>query len=81
MPEPYISAFTNKATSEIPYPASLAALYGPYPKVEVLYWDEEASEYYLSGSFTRVSFSQSVKTGNRINIDHGGSNSGVVKIS
>jgi len=68
-----IFPFTNQSTSTIGYAGGMAALYGPQPNVEVFY--REGSEYVQSD------LSQVIFDGSTIQIDHGGSQTGIVKVN
>lgn len=74
---PIIVPFYNVSTSAIGYGAEQRRMHGEVPQVQVTYYDPEADEYVLSNS-TRIAL-----TGNpvdQINIDHGGPNTGVIRI-
>lgn len=73
---PTIFTFTNVPDSVIGYTPSLAALYGTYPKVQVMYLDPETGEFYIAPWFTRIAF-----VAGQIRIDHGGPNSGIISVS
>lgn len=64
------------AVSTIPYTPSMQANYGPVPKVDVYYRDENMN-WTSAGIFTQVQFD-----GNTILVDHGGSgNRWMIKVS
>lgn len=75
---PYQFPFVNVAFTDIDYNADMKAKLGQYPKVTVFYWDPAASEYYEAngGAGVEVKFD-----GNTISVDHGGVNTGIVKVS
>lgn len=71
--EPTIENFFNQSTTTIPYPAFMQEQYGAKPNVEVYYKD--GAEYVLSNDMNRVEFD-----GSTITVDHGGPNTGFIKI-
>lgn len=75
---PYQFPFSNVAFSAIDYNDVMKASLGPYPKIQVFYFDPETGDYYeLNGNpGTETKFD-----GNTISIDHGGLQSGIVKVS
>lgn len=75
---PYEFPFSNVAFSSIPYTDDMKANLGPMPKIEVYYWDDLAQEYYLLNG---IPSSQIKFTGNTVEVDHGGLNTGFVKVS
>lgn len=70
---PTIQSFLNQSTTIIPYSAFMIEQYGAKPNVQVYY--KEGTEYALSNDMNRVAFD-----GSTITIDHGGPNTGFVKI-
>lgn len=75
---PTIIPFSNVPFSEFGYSELMRTQHGSVPKVEVLYFDTETNEFYLSTSQSTVTLS-----GNPVNnvyVDHGGPNSGVIKL-
>lgn len=75
---PTIFPFANVVSSTIDYNAGLRAKYGRVPQVQVLYYDSEAGELLVSNNTTRIAL-----TGNPVNsiaIDHGGMQSGIIRI-
>lgn len=72
--EQLIVYFSNEATKSIPYGAVEQGLYGTRPNVQVYYLDDN-EEYVLSDDMNQVVF-----TGMSIEIDFGGSNTGVIKV-
>jgi hypothetical protein len=73
---PTVIEFVNVPSTVIPYTPFMKAKYGSMPKVQVAYLDPDTGEFYLSGFFTRVSYSAST-----ITVDHGGENTGVITIT
>jgi hypothetical protein len=76
--QPYIQAFSNKATTVINYSQSLRDTFGRVPQVIVMYWDAASLDYWISHTSTRVAL-----TGNpvdTITVDHGGLATGIIKI-
>ena len=75
---PTIVPFVNAAISTISYPSGLKTLYGNYPRVQIIYYDNDAAEYVVATPLeeSRVAFN-----GTQIIIDHGGNQSGLIKIS
>lgn len=64
----------NEAVTNVAYTPELAAVYGEYPKIEVMYL--VGGEYRVSGTLTAVSFD-----GSMISVDHGGVQRGLLKLS
>lgn len=62
-----------QSSSVINYTTAMQELYGPKPNVQVYF--KEGAEYSLSDDMNEVKFD-----GTTIEIDHGGVNSGFVKI-
>lgn len=75
---PTIVPFSNVATSSISYPAALQIAHGAIPRVQVIYYNEETGDFDLSIDATKVALVGTPV--NEIFIDHGGPNSGYVKI-
>ena len=65
--------FTNEATKSIPYGTIQQQLFGTRPNVQVYFKDGD--EYALSDDMNQITF-----TGTSIDIDFGGSNTGLIKI-
>lgn len=74
--DPTFIAFTNQSTLAIPYTASMVAKYGNVPTIKVWIYD-------TTGELVNMSVRQALDTypPTQINIDLGGSASGVLKIS
>ncbi len=73
-------SFFHQPVSNIYYSAALREQYGPYPKVEVLYWDNILNQYVAAGVFTSIRLVGTPLA--NIIIDHGDSLAkGLVKIS
>lgn len=70
---PTIVPFGNQTQTLINYNAAMLENYGSEPNVQVYY--RVGTEYQLSDDFNQVSFD-----GVNITVDHGGSNTGFVKI-
>lgn len=71
--QPTIQSFLNQSSTTIAYSAFMQEQYGSEPNVELYYKD--GAEYVLSNDMNEVVFD-----GSTISIDHGGSNTGFVKI-
>lgn len=71
---PYIVA-GNSAFTDEPYTDAMKALYGPLPKIDILYLNEEGN-YVFAGNYTFKQFS-----GDRIFVDHGGVYRWILKVS
>ena len=71
--EATIIPFTNQTNTTIVWDANKQDLYGSEPNVQVYY--KEGLEYVLSDDMNGVVFD-----GSTIEIDHGGTNTGIVKI-
>lgn len=71
--EPSITPFTLQSTTVIAWTADMIELYGTRPNVQVYY--KEGTEYVLSDDMNAVVFD-----GSTIEVDHGGVNTGIVKI-
>lgn len=67
-----IVTFTNQPSSTIGYTGGLAEQYGPEPNVQVFY--KEGTEF-VQSEFSEVKFN-----GSTIIVDHGGLNTGIIKI-
>jgi hypothetical protein len=65
----------NSALTDMQYTASMAQVFGPTPKIEVMYLNEEGN-YVFAGVFTQVQFN-----GSQILVDHGGPAKWLLKIS
>ena len=73
---PNIHTFTKKTISVIEYGSDLHNILGPYPNVEVSYYDKIANKYVLSNlPGSRIEF-----TGNQVIINHGGEESGLIRV-
>ena len=70
--EPTIVTF-NESETIINYSPSLLALYGTDPNVQVYYKD--GANYVLSDDMNQVKFD-----GTNITVDHGGVNTGIIKV-
>jgi hypothetical protein len=75
---PTIITFYNVPSTTVDYSQALRDLHGRVPKVEVSYWDEDNDEYYLSTA-NRVSLHGSPVSS--IIVDHGGSGTGILRIT
>jgi hypothetical protein len=75
--EPYVFPFINKDVVTIPYGPAMAALYGDYPNVSVIHWDNDAGEY--ARPMVRIALLGTPITA--IKIDNAGFATGFVKIS
>lgn len=70
---PTIVPFGNETETVINYNAAMLENYGAKPNVQVFY--KQGTEYALSDDMNQVRFD-----GVNITVDHGGSNTGFVKI-
>jgi len=70
---PQITEFTNATSTNVAFGAYERSVYGSKPMVSVLY--KEGSQYIVAGIFTQITYS-----GDVINVDHGGTYSGFVKV-
>lgn len=74
---PTIYTFSNVTSSTIGYAnTALSQAYGTHPRVQVMYYDPEAEEFYIAPWFTRVAYS-----GGQITVTHGGLATGIISIS
>lgn len=73
---PLITTFFNTPSTVIGYGPSMQSVYGLAPKITVLYWD--GTQYVAAGISTSIAFD--TYPVNSITIDHGGPNTGLVKI-
>jgi hypothetical protein len=74
---PYTETFFNVSSTTINYGPSFQALYGPAPKVTVLYWD--GTQYVAAGIFTSIAFDGFPVTS--ITVDHGSDGAtGIIKL-
>ena len=73
-----IVPFSGVAFTNIPYTPSMQQQYGAEPRVEVVYYDNTHNDFELVNGFSGV---QIKFKDNLISIDHGGVESGLVKIS
>jgi hypothetical protein len=71
--EPTIQPFTNQSSTTIVWDSNKQDLYGSRPNVQVYY--KEGTEYVLSDDMNSVVFD-----GSTIFVDHGGLNTGIIKI-
>jgi hypothetical protein len=73
-----IITFAGVAFSSIPYSDTMKAQYGADPQVVVYYYDEATGGFYSTNGLpgTEIKF-----TGSTIEIDHGGIQSGYLKIN
>lgn len=71
--EPSITPFTLQSTTVIAWTADMQELYGSRPNVQVYYKD--GAEYVLSDDMSGIVFD-----GVEIRVDHGGVNTGFVKV-
>jgi hypothetical protein len=74
---PLIVPFFNASSTSIAYGPSLQSQFGLAPNVSVNYWD--GTQYVNAGITTQVKFDTYPVT--VITVDHGGSNTGIIKIS
>ena len=73
---PIIATFNETYVTTISYPPAVKAILGAYPTVQVAYWDRLAHEYVINNDpSSRVEF-----RGDYIQIFHGGSETGIVKV-
>lgn len=70
--EPTIVPFNLVATTSITYTPAMQELYGQEPHVEVY--------YLVDGKYEQSDLSQVKIVGSSIEVDHGGVNTGIVKI-
>lgn len=74
--DPFIVPFFNKSSTAIGYGPSLRTKFGLAPNVSVSYWD--GTQYVNAGIMTQIKFNTFPVT--QILVDHGGPNTGFVKI-
>lgn len=74
-----IVPFNNESVSVVSYSQTFRDTYGQRPKVQVLYYDSIAGNYYVSNNQSSVRLSGSPT--DTITVDHGGSAVGLIKIS
>jgi hypothetical protein len=72
--EPSITPFTLQPTTTIAWTVDMQELYGSKPNVQV-YYRESSGEYVLSDDMNGVVFD-----GATIEVDHGGSQTGFIKV-
>lgn len=70
---PTIQPFFNASSTTISYSPFMVEQYGSQPDVQVFY--KEGTEYVLSNDMNAVVFN-----GSTIVVDHGGPNTGIIKI-
>lgn len=75
---PTIIAFSNALATIIPYTGDMQTKYGAEPRVDVFYYDPGTETYVENNG---IPSSQVKFDGININIDHGGANTGMIKIS
>lgn len=74
VPTTYI--FNNVTSTTIGYAGTaLSDAYGSHPRVQVMYYDPEAEEFYIAPWFTRIAYSAG-----QITITHGGVATGIISI-
>lgn len=75
---PYRIPFANVAFKDIQYTDDMKRNLGPYPKIEILAWDQDTQDYYSTNGIPgfEIKFD-----GNIIHVDFGGPGIGIVKIS
>lgn len=71
---PYIEA-GNSAFTDVPYTDAMKSLYGPLPRIDILYLNEDGN-YVIAGIFTMKQFD-----GDRIFVDHGGPARWLLKVN
>lgn len=74
---PIIEIFNNKTVSIVQYPWQVKQVLGSVPNVQVMYWDKVEHKYVSSN----LPASRVVFTGDTIEINHGGPESGIIKVS
>lgn len=74
---PIIEFFYNQTVSIVQYPWQVKQVLGRVPNVQVFYWDKVTYEY-VTGNLPS---SRVVFTGGTIEVDHGGPETGIIKVS
>jgi hypothetical protein len=69
--------FSNVAFTDIVLTADIQQQVGPFPKVQITYYDPETDDYYLVNGIPGVPVS--INSG-VLHIDHGGPNTGFIKL-
>ena len=76
--QPYEIPFGNASSIEVAYTDDMKRNLGPFPKVEVFLWNEEAGQYYSTNGIPGMEIKFN---GNTVHVDFGGTADGYVKIS
>lgn len=75
---PTIITFHNKTFNAFGYSDDMRARHGNTPMIQVLYRDEETGEFVVSTMQSRIELTGNPVT--HVRVEHGGPNSGVIKI-